>query len=374
MDDTSFPKPALTQIPPAIAAVMDYEPYARERISPQAWAYLMGGAGDETALAENRDALARLKLRTRVLQPLAGGDTRLTLLGQELDHPILLAPVAFQKLAHPDGERATVLAASALRTAMVVSTQASLSLEDIAAAATTPLWFQLYIQPDRAFTAALVRRAEAAGYGALVLTVDAPVNGLRNREQRAGFRLPPGIEAVNLRGCPPLTVTNRGGGAFLLGTALLDSAPVWKDLEWLRAQTRLPILLKGITTDEDARQAVEMGMDGVIVSNHGGRILDCQPATIEMLPAIADAVAGRVPVLLDGGIRSGNDAYKALALGAKAVLIGRAYLYGLGAAGAPGVAHVLRILRAELEVAMALTGCRNLAAINPSCVIAPKAG
>lgn len=368
MDAAAPEKPVLTEIPAAIAAVSDYEAFARERISAQAWAYLMGGAGDETTLAENCDAFTRLKLRTRVLQDLSGGDTRLSLLGDALDFPILLAPVAFQKLAHPDGEMATVLAASAMRAAMVVSTQASMTLEEIAAAAAAPLWFQLYLQPDRGFTAELVRRAEAAGYRALVLTADAPVNGLRNREQRAGFRMPPGIEAANLRGNPPRAVT-AAEGRILLGTSLLDAAPVWRDLEWLRAQTRLPILLKGIMDSDDARQAVAAGMDGVIVSNHGGRVLDCQPATIAMLPAIAEAVAGRVPLLLDGGIRTGGDIFKALALGAQAVLIGRAFLYGLGAAGAPGVAHVLRILRAELEVTMALTGCRNLAAIDASRVI-----
>jgi len=369
MTDLSPRKTPLSEIPATIAAVMDYEPFARERMSEGAWAYLMGGAGDESTLAENREAFRRLHLRTRVLQPLAGGDTRLELFGQALDFPILLAPVAFQKLVHPDGELATVLAASAMRAAMVVSTQASVALEEIAAAAATPLWFQLYFQPECAFTTDLVRRAERAGYGALVLTVDAPVNGLRNREQRAQFRLPPGVEAVNLRGSPPLTVTNTADGRILLGTKLLEVAPVWQDLEWLRGQTRLPILLKGIMDAEDARQAMAMGMDGLIVSNHGGRLLDSQPAAIDVLPEIVDAVAGRAPVLMDGGIRSGGDIFKALALGASAVLIGRPFLYGLGAAGAPGVAHVLRILRAELEVTMALTGCRNLAAIDRSRVI-----
>lgn len=365
-------KPVLAEIPVSVATVMDYEPLARERIAEAAWAYLTGGAGEEGTLAENRHAFARIRLRSRVLRRLAGGDTGLKLFGRTLDFPILLAPVAFQKLAHPDGEMATVLGASAMRASMVVSTQASVALEDIAAEASAPLWFQLYFQPDRAFTADLVRRAEAAGYGALVVTVDAPVNGLRNREQRAGFKLPPGVEAVNLRNARPLPPTSPGDHKLLLGTPLLDGAPCWDDLEWLRRLTKLPILVKGIMDADDARQVVGLGMDGLIVSNHGGRLLDSQPATIEMLPQIAEAVAGRVPVLLDGGIRCGGDIFKALALGAGAVLIGRPFIYGLGAAGATGVAHVIRILRAELELTMALTGCRNLAAIDRTAIIEPR--
>jgi 4-hydroxymandelate oxidase len=264
---------------------------------------------------------------------------------------------------------ATVLAASAMQAGMVVSTQASASLEDIARQARVPLWFQLYILPDRDFTAALVRRAEAAGYRALVVTVDAPVNGVRNREQRAGFVLPPEAEAVNLRGlAPPPAMGGAAGAPVLLGTPLLASAPSWKDIAWLRSLTRLPVLVKGVMTADDAGRAVSEGVDGIIVSNHGGRVLDTLPATIDVLPEIAAAVEGRVPVLMDGGIRRGTDVLKALALGASAVLIGRPYVYGLAAAGAVGVSHVLHILRAELEVAMTLTGCRDLRAIGPSLI------
>jgi 4-hydroxymandelate oxidase len=245
---------------------------------------------------------------------------------------------------------------------MVVSTQASVSLEDVAAHAGAPLWFQLYIQPDRGFTADLVARAEAAGYRALVVTVDAPVNGLRNREQRAGFSLPEGVAAVNLDGIRPLPAAPPE--ALLFGTPLLESAAAWPDLDWLRGLTRLPILVKGITDPDDARRAIAAGMDGIIVSNHGGRSLDGLPATIDLLPGVVAAVAGAVPVLVDGGIRRGGDVLRALALGAKAVLVGRPYVYALAAAGAPGVAHVIRILRAELELGMALTGCRDIAAID----------
>ena len=364
--------PKLQQIPSTIAAVSDYEPFARERMSAQAWAYLVGGAADELTLGDNRSAFARLRLRSRVLRDLSGGNTRLRLFGQDFDHPIFLAPVAYQKLAHPEGELASALAASALRAGMVVSTQASIELETIAAQAQTPLWFQLYIQPDRDFTIGLIRRAEQAGYQALVLTVDAPVNGVRNREQRAGFALPEGVEAVNLRGMRPLQGRpDPNASSLLLGGPLLAAAPTWADLEWLRAQTHLPILLKGVMSGADAEQALAAGMNGLIVSNHGGRTLDGLPATIDALPEVAAAVQRRMPVLLDGGIRRGSDILKALALGADAVLVGRPYVFGLATAGAPGVAHVLQILRAELEVAMALTGCADLASISPDVIWNP---
>ncbi|PWR20468.1 alpha-hydroxy acid oxidase [Zavarzinia compransoris] len=356
----------LARIPPDIVAAGDYEPYALARMTAGAAAYLQGGAGDESTLRQNLDGYRRLLLRNRVLRDMAGGGTHLTLFGQPLAFPILLAPVAFQRLFHGEGEIAAARAAAAMGTAMVVSTQASIDLDTVARAAPTPLWFQLYIQPDRDFTRALVQRAEAAGYGALVVTVDAPVSGIRNREQRAGFALPPEIRAVNLDGMRPAPPHQaRPGEPVLFGSPLLAAAPTFDDLARLKSWTRLPVLAKGITTAEDAAAALAAGIDGIIVSNHGGRVLDSQPATIDLLPAVAAAVAGRVPLLLDGGIRRGTDVLKALALGAAAVLIGRPYIHGLAAAGAAGVAHVLNILRAELEAAMVLTGCRDLAAIGP---------
>ncbi|MEW9856759.1 alpha-hydroxy acid oxidase [Novosphingobium sp. M1R2S20] len=360
--------PPLEQIPASVAALGDYEALARERMSEGAWAYFSGGAGDEWTLRENLAAFTRLPLRSRALRELTGGHTGTALLGLDLAAPILLAPIAFQRLAHPDGERAAVMAAGALDTAMVVSTQASVSLEEIAQGASGPLWFQLYIQPDRAFTAELVRRAEEAGYRALVVTVDAPVNGARNREQRSGFVLPPGVEAVNLRGMRSLPPAPQG--ALLLGTPLAETAAVWPDLEWLRGLTRLPIVLKGIVDPADARRGVAAGADGIIVSNHGGRALDGVPAAIELLPDVCAAVDGAVPVLMDGGVRRGIDVLRALALGAKAVLVGRPYVYALAAAGALGVAHSIRILRAELELAMALTGCAQVSAIDRSVLMA----
>ncbi|MDB5656812.1 MAG: lldD [Tardiphaga sp.] len=361
------PLEKLQQIPTSVVAVEDYEALARERVSPQVWAYIAGGAEDEWTIGENRAAFQRLTLRSRVLREMRGGHTQLQLFGQTFASPIMLAPIAYHRLAHPEGEVATALAASATQTALIASTQGSVSLEEIARNSTAPLWFQLYIQHDREFTVDLMRRAEAAGYRALVVTVDAPVNGLRNREKRVGTTLPTDIEAVNLRGmrrAPPQVAEI--GGNILLGGALLASAPTWADLGWLKSQTSLPIVVKGIMTAEDADEAIATGIAGIIVSNHGGRTLDTQPATITVLPEIAEAVGGRVPLLLDGGIRRGSDVFKALALGADAALIGRPYMYGLAAAGMTGVAHVMQILRAELEMTMALTGCNTLADIDAS--------
>lgn len=328
-----------------------------------AQAYVEGGAGDEITLADNRSAFDRLRLATRVLRPMDGASTALTLLGLDLDHPILLAPVAYHKLVHPEGEIATVHGAGASRAPMVVSTQASTSLEEIAAAATSPLLFQLYVQPDRAFTLDLATRAKAAGYRALMVTVDAPAS-LRNREQRAGFRLPPGVSAVNLAGLPAPTLTGSAIGESPLFSGLLTGSPTWADIEALRAACDLPLILKGILAPDDARAACAAGADAIVVSNHGGRVLDTLPATIDALPRVAEAVNGAIPLILDGGVRRGTDVLKAIALGASAVMIGRPYIHALCAAGAPGVAHAIHLLRAELEVAMALTGCARLADID----------
>ena len=358
--------PPLARIPPEIVAVADYEPPARERMSEAAWAYVAGGAADELTLRENRAAFDRLKLLPRVLRPLAGGHTRVRLGDSVFEHPILVAPTAYHTLAHPEGERATALGAAAARAGLVVSAQAGVALEEIAAAGRgVPWWLQLYPHADRAFLAALLRRAEAAGCEAFVLTVDAPVSGVRNREWRAGFRLPPGVEAVNLRGlAAPMAPATGVGESPLLGGPLAAAAPTWDDLAWLCTATRLPVWAKGILAPADALLAMEAGAAGVIVSNHGGRILDTTPATIDVLPAVVAALGGRGPVLLDGGIRRGTDVLKALALGAGAVLVGRPVLHGLAAAGAPGVAHVLHLLRAELEAAMALCGCATPADID----------
>ncbi|MBP7564517.1 MAG: alpha-hydroxy-acid oxidizing protein [Burkholderiaceae bacterium] len=365
----SRPLAPLVRIPPDIVCVADYEAYARERMTASAWAYLSGGAADERTLADNLAAFSRLRLLPRVLQDLTSAHTRLELLGHSYEHPLFIAPVAYQQLAHADGERAMALAAAAMRAGMVLSTQSSTAVEEVAAHAGAPLWFQLYIQPDRAFTRDLVRRVDAAGFKALVVTVDAPVNGARNREQRAGFTLPEGIRAVNLEGMQqPSSHTAAAGESPLFASPLVGSAARWDDLASLRAETALPILLKGVLSPADARHAIDFGVDGLIVSNHGGRTLDTTVATLDALPGVVQAVAGRVPVLMDGGIRRGTDVFKALALGARAVLVGRPCMWGLAAAGAVGVVHVLHLLRAELEMAMALSGCATLADITPDAL------
>jgi 4-hydroxymandelate oxidase len=361
----------LQQIPHGIATLADHEALARQHLDDNAWAYFSGGAGDEITLRANRSAWDALPLWPRVLQPLSGGHTRVDLLGRTLAHPILLAPVAFQRLAHPDGELAMAYAAAALGAGIVLSTQASVSLEAVAQAVKPdpgrgPLWFQLYLQHDRGFTQTLAQRAESAGYEALVLTVDAPTSGVRDRERRAGFRLPPGIGPVNLVGLPTPPSPHLQPGQSALFDGLLQHAPTWDDIAWLQSITRLPVLLKGVLHPADARHAVSLGVAGLIISNHGGRTLDTSPSTASVLPRVADAVAGAVPVLVDGGIRRGTDVLKAMALGASAVLVGRPVVWGLANAGAAGVAHVLRLLRDELEIAMALTGCATLADASPA--------
>jgi 4-hydroxymandelate oxidase len=356
--------PILTTIPHEIAAVADYERYARARLDDNAWTYLVAGAADELTLADNRAAFDRLRLAPRALTDVRGGHTRVMLFGQEYEHPLMLAPVAYQRLFHPEGEVAAAQGAAALNAPMVVSLLSTTPVEAIAAAAPAPLWFQLYLQADRGFTRTLVQRAEAAGCQALVVTVDAPVAGVRNREQRARFQLPAGMEAVHLHDQPLLPPPTQHTGDHLVFDRLMAHAPTWQDLEWLKSQTPLPVLAKGIVSASDALRAVDAGLDGLIVSNHGGRVLDTLPATVDALPAIAQAVAGRLPVLLDGGVRRGTDVFKAIALGASAVLIGRPYVHALATAGALGVAHVLKTLKEELEVTMALCGCAQLADIG----------
>ncbi|MCB1928805.1 MAG: alpha-hydroxy-acid oxidizing protein [Rhodocyclaceae bacterium] len=344
----------------------DYARVAARVLDANACAYFDGGAGDEATLAENGNAWRALRLVPRVLRRLAGGSTRCRLLGRELRHPILLAPVAYQRLAHPDGEIASACAASAQGAGIVLSSQASTPLESVAAAIGNdhergPLWFQLYLQHDDGFNRELVRRVERAGFDALVLTVDAPCSGVRDRERKAAFRLPDGVAAVNLAGLPPRP---HAPGDNALFAGLLHHAPCWDDVSRLADWTRLPLLLKGILHPDDARRALEHGAAGVVVSNHGGRVLDTAIATAHALPAIAEVLDRRIAVLVDGGIRRGTDVVKALALGADAVMIGRPQVHGLAVAGAQGVAHVIRLLRDELEVAMASCGCATIAEID----------
>ncbi|WP_038498264.1 alpha-hydroxy acid oxidase [Janthinobacterium agaricidamnosum] len=365
--------PVLQAVPAGILSLADHEAHARSQLDAHALAYFSGGAADEITVQNNRDGWNKLSLQPRVLRALAGGHTRTDLLGRTLEHPILLAPVALQRLAHPDGELASSFAAAMQGAGIIHSTQASVALDIVARAVLGlqqrgPLWFQLYLQHDRGFSRELVQRAEQAGYEALVLTVDAPTGGVRDRERRAGFRLPEGISAVNLAGMPPAPALNLHAGQSALFDGLLHAAPTWDDIAWLQSITSLPILLKGILHPDDARQAEQVNAAGIIVSNHGGRTLDTAPAAAAVLPRIRGAVSADFPILADGGIRRGTDVLKAIALGANAVLIGRPYIYGLHNAGAMGVAHVLRLLRDELEVAMALCGCKTVADISSALI------
>jgi 4-hydroxymandelate oxidase len=355
--------------------LLEYESLARARIEPGAWDYFFGGSEDEVTLRENRAAYTRVKLRPRMLRNVGSVDTGLTLLGDQLIAPILVAPIAYQKLAHPEGEAAMARGVNAAGTIMTLSSMATISLEDVAAAVGGPRWFQLYVYKDRALTEWLVQRAEAAGYHALVLTVDMPYLGRRERDVRNGFGLPPGMivanfterEEANQPSMPP-----GESGLAVYATRQLDPTLTWEAIEWLRGVTRLPVLVKGVLTAEDAQEALAHGAAGVIVSNHGGRQLDGALATIEALPEIAQAVAGRVPVLVDGGVQRGTDVLKALALGATAVQIGRPALWALAEGGAAGVTRALGLLREELRLAMALSGCRSLGEISRALVKIPQ--
>ena len=360
-------------IPPDVFCLADYERHAQQRMQAGAWAYLQGGAADERTLDANARAWQAIELLPRVLRRTAGGHTRTELFGRPMAHPLMLAPVAYQRLAHPDGEFGSALAAAAQEAGFVLSTQSSVALEDVADAIALdrlrgPLWMQLYLQPDRDFTRLLIKRAEAAGYEAIVLTVDAPTSGVRDRERRAGFRLPEGVSAVNLRGLQAPASASLAPEQSALFDGLLHHAPTWDDIAWLKQVTRLPILLKGVLHPADARLAKEAGVQGLIVSNHGGRTLDTAVTTARALPRIVAAVGPDMPVLVDGGIRRGTDVLKALALGARAVLIGRPAVHALATAGALGVAHAIRLLRDELEAAMALCGCATLADVTPDLI------
>lgn len=347
-----------------IVNLHDHEQAAQAAMSSSAWAYFSGGAADEITLRRNVQAWQCLGLAPRVLQELHGGHTRCKLLGQTWPMPLLVAPMATQRWAHPEGESGMALAAAAQGCGMVLSHQTSTDLCDVAALVVAeqdrgPLWFQLYWMNDRGAVLALLGQVKAAGYEALVLTVDAPVHGVRDRERRHDIALPEGVHT------PHWTAPDQIHPGLCAGLA--SQAPNWADVQWLIEHSPLPVLLKGITHPEDARQAMHLGAAGVIVSNHGGRVLDTLPATAELLPAVADVVRpDGGAVLVDGGIRRGTDLFKALALGADAALIGRPALYGLAHAGARGVAHVLRLMRDEFEMTLALCGCPTPQAIRRS--------
>jgi isopentenyl diphosphate isomerase/L-lactate dehydrogenase-like FMN-dependent dehydrogenase len=333
--------------------VADYEALAASRLEPGAFGYYAGGAGDERALAANVAAWSRLSLRPRVLVDVSQVSTATTVLGVPVSMPLLVAPTAIQRLAHPEGEPGMARAAAAAGTVMCLSTLATATLGEVAAAAPDgPRWFQLYVFRDRGVTRSFVEQAVEHGYGAIALTVDAPRLGRRERDVRSGFRVPEEITV------PSMAATGHWEGATpleLLGA--IDPSLTWADLEELRSYSQLPLVLKGVQTGEDAALACEHGVDAIVVSNHGGRQLDAVAPTAELLPEVVDAVAGRVEVYVDGGIRRGADVVRALALGARATLAGRAPLWGLAWDGAAGAQRVLELLRDELELALALCGC-----------------
>ncbi len=362
----------LQNIPQDLVSAKDYARYARAHLPKPIYEYVVGGGADEITLNRNRQKLDEILITPTVLQDCTRGGTQTRFLDEDFRHPLLLAPVAFQQLAHPDGELATAEAADLLETGMIVSTLATQPLEDIAATTSQAKWFQLYFQQSRDFTLSLVKRAEQAGYTKLVVTVDAPLHGIRNRAQRAGFVLPEGIEAVNLKERPPLPRQSFDASQSIVFQGMMSEVPNWHDIAWLQQQTSLPIILKGILSPGDAIRAQEMGIASIVVSNHGGRTLDCLPSSIEMLAAIRSAVGQDYPLIFDSGIERGTDIFKALALGANLVCLGRPQFYALAVAGALGIAHLLRVLREELEVTMSLAGTPTLDDITSDSLFLPN--
>ncbi len=351
-----------------LASLADFEVAARERLTPSAYDYYAGGAGDELTLADNAAAFRRRRLVYRVLRDVSERSLATEVLGTPVAMPVLVAPTAFHRLADPEGEVATARAAAARGTVMILSTLSTRPVEEVCACGGTA-WFQLYVYRDRGATRALVERAEAAGCRALVLTVDAQVWSHRERDMRNRFSLPPGLVLANLEAAGGAGMSRfpegaQGSGLAAYVTSLFDTSLSWKDLDWLASISRLPVVVKGLVHPEDARLAVENGAAAILVSNHGGRQLDTSVATLDALPAVAEAVDGRLEVLLDGGLRRGTDVVKALALGARAVAVGRPVLWGLAAGGQAGVERVLDLLRSELDVALALCGCRSPAEVD----------
>jgi 4-hydroxymandelate oxidase len=344
-----------------VTSLHEIESLAQAKAGASLYELISGGGGDENTVKWNREAFGRIRLKPRVLVDVSTIDTRIKLLGMELPFPILLAPTGGHRLFHPQGELATVQGAGAASAVAVISSASTFPIEDIAKAATNPIWLQLFLKPDRTFTKDLVQRAEAVGCKALCVTVDDPITAVRDWGQRDLAALPR-YERPNGSGASSAKFELPGDRH----SAIAPDKVTWESVEWLRSFARVPVLLKGILNPEDADRAVRAGVSGLIVSNHGGRQLDTVPATIDALPLVVDRVAGRLPVLVDGGIRRGTDVLKALALGASAVLIGRPYIYGLTIGGSDGVTRVVNLLRAEFEDAMALAGRPSIQSIDRS--------
>ncbi|HEY0791223.1 MAG TPA: alpha-hydroxy acid oxidase [Chthoniobacterales bacterium] len=334
----------------------EFEPEARHCLPHAVYEYVAGGAGDEHSLRANDESYQRIFLRPRVLRPVMPVNLSQELFGRPCAVPVLLAPAAYQGMMHAEGELGSARGAAAHGAIFVVSTNTMVPIEEITAVEGARCWFQLYVQRDREFTRDLISRVEAAGCEAVCVTVDSPVLGLRARQLRAGFGLPAGFSMPH--------AADLNAGLRAVSHTGANSVVTWRDVEWLRSIVKGKLLLKGILHPEDAELAIQAGVDGIMVSNHGGRNLDTILPTIEALPDVVEQVAGRVPVLLDGGIRRGTDALKALARGATAVLVGRPYLYALAVAGGPGVARCLFLLIEELAFAMALVGAASLRDLN----------
>ena len=356
-------KEKLTYIPNDLVSLKDYERYAKERMDLNSLAYVCSGAGDEVTYRKNQESFQEIYLEANTLEDLSGANTKIELFGQTYETPIFLAPVAYQKLVDNNGEIATVQASNAMNCCMCVSSFSSSTLEDISSVSSSPLWFQLYIQPEMSVNLELIKKAEKLGYKALVITIDAPISGIRNVEQRFGFSLPNDVSAVNINN--PFQSNNQYENVF----DIVKNLPTWKDIEFIKNSTNLPVILKGITSVSYAKKALEIGVDGIVVSNHGGRTLDTLAPSIKVLPKIAKEINGKIPILFDGGIRRGTDIIKAIALGADAVMIGRPIMYGLATAGALGVAHTLKILKEELEIAMIFTGCKDIESLKKVDII-----
>ncbi|HEX7285738.1 MAG TPA: alpha-hydroxy acid oxidase [Candidatus Angelobacter sp.] len=342
-----------------IISLQEFEELAQSRMPSMALSYVSGGAADEITLRANVEDWKKVRLKPTVLVDVSQVNLGTKLLGQKLALPVMLAPAAFHRLCHPEGELATVAGANQAQASFVLSTYSTVAVEEVAAAATQPLWFQLYAQSDRELTRQIVERAQAAGCKALCVTVDTPVLGARNRESRSQFKLPPDFKLPNLAFEPTARATGKAVADQLLAPTL-----TWKEIEWLRSIMSIPLLLKGVMNPDDAARAADAGVAAIMVSNHGGRNLDTLPSTAEALPRIADKLGGRLPIIVDGGIRRGTDILKAIAMGAQAVMIGRPYLHGLAVRGAAGVARVIEILKIELQMAMALTGRTKISEID----------
>lgn len=350
--------------------IADLETIAREKMEASARDYYASGSDDEHTLARNRHAWAELSLRYRVLVDVSNRSARTSVLGHDIDTPVVVAPTAFHKLATPEGEAATARAAGRAGTIMINSTLSTTRVEDVVAAADGPVWFQLYVYRDRGATEALVARARDAGCRALVLTVDAPLLGTRERDVRNGFTLPEGLQIENMlaAGSADLPAGALESGLAAYFAKLIDPALTFDDLGWLADVSGLPIVVKGVVRGDDAVRAIEAGATAIVVSNHGGRQLDTSIATAAALRDVVEAVGGRGEVYVDGGIRRGTDVLKAVALGARAVLVGRPVLWGLAAGGEEGAFRALDMLRAELDLAMALAGCPTLADVTADLV------